>query len=67
MNSQDIIIDAQEKRQGFDYGYYPKMFSAYFRNIRELQNFLYFSRHFLGGISTVNLGLAFKVWISIRN
>jgi len=65
--NQDLMIDAQEKRQGFDYGDYPKMFSAYFRNVRELQNFLYFSKYFSGNIITINFGLAYKVWIGTRN
>jgi hypothetical protein len=63
--NQDLMIDGYVKREVETYE--PKMFSGYFRNIKELRSFLYFSRLFPVNVATISLALAYKVWISTRN
>jgi hypothetical protein len=58
--NQDLMIDGYVKREVETYE--PKMFSGYFQNIRELQRFLFFSRHFSGSTATISLGLAHGAW-----
>jgi hypothetical protein len=60
MNSQDMMIDAQEKRQECDYENYPKMFSGYFRNIRKLQRFLFYAKYFKTNNIALTLGLTYQ-------
>jgi hypothetical protein len=61
------LLTAQFKGEPYEKQFTPKMFSGYFQNIRELQSFLYFSRHFSGSIATISLALAYKIWITTRN
>jgi hypothetical protein len=64
--SQDLMINLAEKGESYEKQFKPKMFSGYFQNINELQNFLYFSRHFQGSIATISLGLAYGVWKDLK-
>lgn len=42
-----------------------KCFSGRFENVSELKGFLRFARHFTGGNTALNLGIAFKSWREI--
>jgi hypothetical protein len=64
--NQNLLIDSALKGESYEKTYKPKMFSAYFQNIRELQSFLYFSRHFSGSIATISLGLAYGMWKDLK-
>ena len=66
MNQQkDFLIDAFEKRQGCIYENFT-MFSAYFENIKELKGFLKFSSNLVATNAPETLGVAFKLWRSIK-
>jgi hypothetical protein len=64
--SEDLLT-AQFKGEPYEKQFKPKMFSGYFRNIKELRSFLYFSRYFPVNVVTISLALAYKIWITTRN
>ena len=61
--SQDLMINLAEKGEPYEIIYKPKEFSSYFKNIRELQNFLQFTKdYFVGDNPVLILGISFQVW-----
>ena len=63
MSSQDLMIDSALKGESYEKQFKPKMFSSYFQNIRELQNFLKFTQHnFFGDNLVLILGISYQVW-----
>ena len=65
MRKEFFLIDALEKRQGCTYAN-SLMFSAYFENIKELKGFLKFSSNLVATNAPETLGVAFKLWRSIK-
>ena len=63
MSIQDLMIDPALKGESYEKQFKPKMFSSYFQNIKELQNFLKFTQHnFVGNNPTLILGISYQVW-----
>ena len=61
--NQNLLIDPALKGESYEKQFKPKMFSGYFQNIKELQNFLKFTQHnFVGNNPTLILGISYQVW-----
>ena len=61
--NQNLLIDSALKGESYGKQFKPKMFSSYFQNIRELQNFLKFTQHnFVGNNLALILGISYQVW-----
>jgi hypothetical protein len=62
------FLTAQFKGEPYEKQFQPKMFSAYFGNIKVLRSFLIFTQYnFVGDDPTVILGISYQVWITTRN
>jgi hypothetical protein len=64
---EDTFVDLALKGELYENQYFPKMFSAYFENIRQLQSFLKLSSY-LVSINNVceTLALNYKVFQGLK-
>ena len=61
--NQNLLIDSALKGESYEKTYKSEIFSSYFQNIKELQNFLKFTQHnFVGDNPTLILGISYQVW-----